>query len=233
MFAVPQQENGFDCGLFVCRYLYGLVYLHKEQQKINLSTIEDSHLFKFTQDDISRMRKEFAILLNRLTIYSSEIDEYELERKRDRLQRKRDREVARLRDVEESCAPNTSQISHIIDADDNDPVDVESGEISKSLLDEATSNARTKSKMIDDPAAAVDQQMHPESSPTKPKEVKGQATTVDEPTNAGSLAVIEKDLKALKVPALKKLCNELGIMKKSSSYIKKKDLIQAIMDHYN
>ena len=67
---------------------------------------------------------------------------------------------------------------------------------------------------------------------SKPKEVKGQATTVDKPTKASSLAIIEKDLQALKVPALKKLCDELGIMKKSSSYIKKKDLIQAIMDHY-
>ena len=73
---MPQQENGFDCGLFVCRYIFGLVQLHKnKQQNINLSTIEDSHLFKFTQKDISRMRKEFAILLSRVAIYSSQLDQ--------------------------------------------------------------------------------------------------------------------------------------------------------------
>ena len=80
IFAVPQQENNFDCGLFICRYLFGLVYLHKNGYQINnVSMIEDNDLFNFTQKDISRMRKEFEILLTRLTIYNSRLQQELLE----------------------------------------------------------------------------------------------------------------------------------------------------------
>ena len=204
---------------------------------MNLSTIEDSHLFKFTQDDISRMRKEFTILLTRLTIYSSRVDKEEKELKRDR---ERDtREEAQLRDAE-SCTPNTKlcQTYPHDGADDADPAGIELSsdkkEISKSLETcetrikiEATRNKPSKSKTVDD-----HQPIKIESSPTsKSKEVKDQYTAVDKATNTGLLAITEKDFQALKVPALKKLCKEAGITKKSSSYIKKQDLIQAIMDH--
>ena len=41
--------------------------------------IEDNDLFNFTQKDISRMRKEFEILLTRLTIYNSRLQQELLE----------------------------------------------------------------------------------------------------------------------------------------------------------
>ena len=198
-FPVPQQENGFDCGLFVCRYLFGLVYLHKEEQNISLSTIEDSHLFKFAQDDISRMRNEFAILLTRLTIYSSQLDE-ELK------EYKRNKEECRRIDAESF----TSNIKLCDCADDDDPAGIklssEKKEISKSL----ETCEKEEAQLID---------------------AESCTPTVDRATNTDLLAITEKDLQNLKVPALKKLCEEAGITKKSSSYIKKKDLIQAIMDH--
>ena len=164
-----------------------------------MSTIEDSHLFKFAQDDISRMRNEFAILLTRLTIYSSQLDEELKEYKRNKEERRRI-------DAESF----TSNIKLCDCADDDDPAGIklssEKKEISKSL----ETCEKEEAQLID---------------------AESCTPTVDRATNTDLLAITEKDLQNLKVPALKKLCEEAGITKKSSSYIKKKYLIQAIMDH--
>ena len=245
-FPVPQQENGFDCGLFVCRYLFGLVYLHKEEQNISLSTIEDSHLFKFAQDDISRMRNEFAILLTRLTIYSSKLDEELKEYKRDKEERRR---------IDaESFTPTINLCDGV---DDDDPAGIklssENKEISKSLetcekeerrridAESCTPTIKLCDGADDDDPAGIklssEKKEISKSLETCEKEeaqlidAESCTPTVDRATNTDLLAITEKDLQNLKVPALKKLCEEAGITKKSSSYIKKKDLIQAIMDH--
>ena len=211
-----------------------------------MSTIEDSHLFKFAQDDISRMRNEFAILLTRLTIYSSQLDEELKEYKRNKEERRR------------IDAESFTPIIKLCDgADDDDPAGIklssEKKEISKSLETcEKEERRRIDAESFtptinlcdgvddDDPAGiklSSEKKEISKSLETCEKEeaqlidAESCTPTVDRATNTDLLAITEKDLQNLKVPALKKLCEEAGITKKSSSYIKKKDLIQAIMDH--
>ena len=70
---VPKQENGCDCGVFVCRYAYGL-YLMRHQlftpKDINdnfKGMITNGSAFDFDMKDIARIREEFATLIDRLS----------------------------------------------------------------------------------------------------------------------------------------------------------------------
>ena len=70
--SVPYQENGCDCGVFVCRYAYNLYTMRNE--KFTRTDIQDKfkHLitngpaFQFTMDDIARIREEFKTLVDSL-----------------------------------------------------------------------------------------------------------------------------------------------------------------------
>eukprot|EP01082_Thalassiosira_pseudonana_P012513 g11502.t1 g11502 contig5:1019505-1021842(+) len=70
---IPYQENGCDCGVFVCRYAYGL-YLMRRQlftpEDINdnfKGMITNGSAFAFDMKDIARIRGEFATLIDRLS----------------------------------------------------------------------------------------------------------------------------------------------------------------------
>eukprot|EP00804_Cyclotella_cryptica_P023147 CCRYP_000358-RA/>CCRYP_000358-RA protein AED:0.01 eAED:0.01 QI:1097/1/1/1/0.75/0.66/9/214/1028 len=74
---VPYQENGCDCGVFVCRYAYNLYTMRSE--KFTRSGIRDKfkHLitdgpaFQFNMDDIARIREELKTLVDALAgLYS-------------------------------------------------------------------------------------------------------------------------------------------------------------------
>ena len=73
--SVPQQDNGYDCGVFVCRYAYAL-YL-KRNQRFTESDVgrEGSYFhnivtrspeFTFDMPDIRRLRADIKTLLNAL-----------------------------------------------------------------------------------------------------------------------------------------------------------------------
>ena len=84
-FKVPYQQNGWDCGVFVCRYAFSVLslrrkpfqfdgskqYVDKEAQKSMknmLNTeISESTAFTFGMDDIERLRREFATLIDKLS----------------------------------------------------------------------------------------------------------------------------------------------------------------------
>jgi hypothetical protein len=78
-----QQENGWDCGVFICRYGYSLYLLRtaifsfrefdaeEPQSDLDMSLLEKSTHFRFTLKDIARIREEFKILIERLhTMYN-------------------------------------------------------------------------------------------------------------------------------------------------------------------
>jgi hypothetical protein len=68
---VPRQYNGCDCGVFACRYTYGIYQLACSKQiTYEISDgkfITDSNEFKFNGNDIDRIRMEMKTLIQRLT----------------------------------------------------------------------------------------------------------------------------------------------------------------------
>ena len=77
-FSVPTQKNGWDCGVFVCRYAFALYSMRdrditfgdakKDQYGIPLErAITESDAFQFDGSDIVRIRKELDFLINKLS----------------------------------------------------------------------------------------------------------------------------------------------------------------------
>jgi hypothetical protein len=79
---LPSQRNGYDCGLFVCRYIYALYNLSDQPYTYRSagvsnptgigdqnvwSTIERNELFRFSQDDVARLRDDFKLLIRNLS----------------------------------------------------------------------------------------------------------------------------------------------------------------------
>lgn len=78
---VPLQLNGFDCGVYLCRYTYGLLKMwqsaftyeeggvevitsHMHMQQLWFSSfLRDKGQFEFGQEDIDRMRQELKTLV--------------------------------------------------------------------------------------------------------------------------------------------------------------------------
>ena len=78
-FSVPTQKNGWDCGVFVCRYAFALYSMRdrditfgdakKDQYGIPLErAITESDAFQFDGSDIVRIRKNLDMLIDRLSI---------------------------------------------------------------------------------------------------------------------------------------------------------------------
>jgi Ulp1 family protease len=65
---VPLQDNGCDCGVFVCRYAYSL-YVMRDQvfDSVGINDafqtlITNRPAFKFNKKDIARMREDMRSL---------------------------------------------------------------------------------------------------------------------------------------------------------------------------
>jgi Ulp1 family protease len=73
LIAVPRQNNSWDCGVFVCRYAYGLFinrhhrYTRHDGETTFETLITNSNEFAFKVRDIARMRVEFGTLVDRLS----------------------------------------------------------------------------------------------------------------------------------------------------------------------
>lgn len=81
---VPLQNNGWDCGVFVCRYAYGMYRLSEAEFTYELAELKGndnelgfpnfitkSDAFDFNMEDIGRIRLNFQILIQKLfSIYS-------------------------------------------------------------------------------------------------------------------------------------------------------------------
>jgi hypothetical protein len=75
LITVPYQDNGCDCGVFVCRYAYNLymmrhlkfTYEDYEERPPFTSKITRSPAFKFNMSDIDRIRKDISALIDNLS----------------------------------------------------------------------------------------------------------------------------------------------------------------------
>ena len=84
---MPRQNNGYDCGVFVCRYAYSIFQLRdrrftfgdanllcasecENERQPFYNLITEQKEFDFNMTDIARFRTEFKTLIERLsTIY--------------------------------------------------------------------------------------------------------------------------------------------------------------------
>lgn len=70
---IPYQENGCDCGVFVCRYAYNLFQMRNncfsqfDMWDNCKELFKESGLFEFDMDDIARIRKEMETLIGNLS----------------------------------------------------------------------------------------------------------------------------------------------------------------------
>jgi asparagine synthase (glutamine-hydrolysing) len=93
-FSVPYQRNGWDCGVFICRYAYGLYLLRREpfsfgQTDLRSSKrkdrfrllITENDAFKFNGDDIQRIRTEIKTLIENLSIVYASVKKSDREAK--------------------------------------------------------------------------------------------------------------------------------------------------------
>jgi hypothetical protein len=84
---VPYQENGCDCGVFVCRYAYNLytmrdhVFFRSEMVNKFKTLITNGPAFQFGMEDIARIREEFKDLVNSLKKLYLEFKQKEKEQK--------------------------------------------------------------------------------------------------------------------------------------------------------
>lgn len=98
-FVVPYQVNGWDCGVFVCRYAFGVLALRNidfqfdgnkpyfsQKKKIDAllkTKITNGPQFDFDMEDIHRLRQEFTTLIDNLSemYIKKEKIKYELKQK--------------------------------------------------------------------------------------------------------------------------------------------------------
>lgn len=121
--SVPYQDNGCDCGVFVCRYAYSLFVMRgsdftlgdmDERPTFN-SLITRGVAFQFDQSDIPRIRKEIASLIDNLSdVYLPIRKEQEDAEKRAKAAEKKARrnkkcnEPAETNDDEKANIPETT-----------------------------------------------------------------------------------------------------------------------------
>ena len=70
---MPEQKNSYDCGVYVCRYAYNMYLMRNRSfKKADIDSkfkyISNSAVFKFTEQDIIRIRLELNKLVERMTI---------------------------------------------------------------------------------------------------------------------------------------------------------------------
>ena len=71
---IPYQDNGCDCGVFVCRYAYNLFQMRNKYifSQYDLFTrckklFKECRLFEFGMEDIARIREEMKSLIHNLS----------------------------------------------------------------------------------------------------------------------------------------------------------------------
>jgi hypothetical protein len=89
---IPYQDNGCDCGVFVCRYAYNLFQMRSKcfsqfDMSDNCSDLfEESGLFDFDMQDIARIREEMESLIRNLSKVYLRTKKLEKAKKKNKLQ---------------------------------------------------------------------------------------------------------------------------------------------------
>jgi hypothetical protein len=89
---IPYQENGCDCGVFVCRYAYNLFQMrskcfsHFDMADNCYDLFEECGLFNFDMQDIARIREEMESLIRNLSKVYLRIKKLEKAKKKINLQ---------------------------------------------------------------------------------------------------------------------------------------------------
>ena len=117
---VPYQENGCDCGVFVCRYAYSLFVMNKSKCKFTwedyaerfLNMITRGPAFQFDMTDIARIREEMGTLIDRLsTPYLKMKEEEKAEQRAQRKKAKSAKQHAKKSADEEITSENNNKNS--------------------------------------------------------------------------------------------------------------------------
>ena len=69
---MAQQKNTYDCGVYVCRYIYNMYLMRNRSFKgvdieTNFTYISESAEFKFTDRDINLIRLQLNTLFEKMT----------------------------------------------------------------------------------------------------------------------------------------------------------------------
>ena len=144
---VPRQTNSFDCGVFVCRYGYGLLRIRsrtfsyrqagiteltkeilRSHRPLFPECITDDEVFNFDMDDIHRIREELKELITRLSkIYVPIQQSRDRKEKEERLARKRAKRQAPGEEYKENTNAQTktsnscTEVAAVADSDDSTP----------------------------------------------------------------------------------------------------------------
>ena len=72
--ALGQQDNLYDCGVYVCRYIYA-VHMLQYNNNYNIKTepsLQDNELFIFDSIHIEKLRRSMKELLQSMSIHYNE-----------------------------------------------------------------------------------------------------------------------------------------------------------------
>ena len=105
---VPYQTNCCDCGVFACRYAWGLyqqrneVIMESDLKNKLVEIITNSRFFEFGMEDIATMRKTMKKLVDSLTSeYAPVMEQERKKRIQERKKKKKEKEEKKMEEVEE------------------------------------------------------------------------------------------------------------------------------------
>lgn len=167
-FPVPYQDNSWDCGVFVCRYGYGLFRLreysvtYRDRIEGFRTFITDNEEFDFDREDIVRIRREMATLLDNLSALYKEW--------------KKANDEAEEEAEEDSKKPAARQL---LLEDDK----VSHTEVSKSTTTKPLTEQAEGLSAADDGASAESKETGTANKPSDPSPQLAEAEVKDAPTN--------------------------------------------------
>jgi Ulp1 protease family, C-terminal catalytic domain len=188
-FAVPYQNNGSDCGVFVCRYAYSMYELTRRAPITFAFTpghLTASDEFSFNTGDIARIREEVKTLIRRLTKVYAPWKETELQREKEE-------------NAERKVAPRHEATKPKGNSDPDSPDD-QGGELEKHSSKElcsdlATTETSTATAMSND--VKIDSPLSPGGEPS----VESHDRATSAALNAACNSLILNDVSARKPPS--------------------------------
>lgn len=198
---VPYQDNSWDCGVFVCRYGYGVFRLREHsvtyRDRIDKfrSLITNNEEFCFDRNDIVRIRRELATLLDTLSALYKEWkktdDQAEAEAEEDSK-----KPAARKLLLEDDKVSGTE----VSDSTTKKPVTEQAEGPSASSADDAMSavSKEADASKPSDPSAQLAEEEVKNAPTNESKDVEmsdgDQASLSTQPENANAEGIVDMDV---------------------------------------